>query len=230
MNIQRGSSFFMQNVSVNEYTGNLVDAYYMTQLIIDSSTFQNLNLTSSIPFIRIRKLYGTYTGLTLKNLIFDNIYVKNSLFLVDNTLLQVTMTNITVTNLFKKSVTVKTAIEIDYESFWPGGIFFLGRNDILLRMTNCTFYNIGSHCIGLNTAGLIITTSIFDNSGLNTEGLESATDQDDASSGVTWINMYGGTSNVNYAQQIVVTSNIFKDNKLMASRGGVRLTSFFDLF
>jgi len=223
VNIQEGSNFFMRNVSVNEYTGNLIDAVYLEQLIIDSSTFQNLNLTSSIPFIRVRKY--SVQDIRFTNLMFSNINVKNSLFLLENTLSQILMINITVTNLFKKPVTVKTAIEVDYESSWPGGIFFLGRNDVVLIMTNCSFSNIGSHCIGLNTAGLVLTTSIFDNSGLNTQGLGSATDHNDAASGVTWINIYRGTINVNNGFQALVTSNIFNDNKLMSSRGGVHLNS-----
>jgi len=226
--MQMNSTLFIQNVTVDNYSGNFIDADTIIQLNIASSTFKNLDLESSIPFIRVRRFNGNLLsaiGLSFKDLIFENIKVKNSLFLTDDTMNQIMMTNISAYNIFKKSVAVKTAVEIDYETSWPGGIFFLGRNDIVLRMENSRFYNVGSHCIGINAGGIYLVNSIFDNSKLDPAyAVQPAVDEKDDFGGITWITLIGNTQRVNnYGYDFAISSNIFNENKVKSNLGGVHL-------
>ena len=120
----------------------------------------------------------------------------------------------------------KTAEDSSYESIWPGGVCFLGRDTIALVISHSVFTNIYSHCVGLTTAALTINNSTFNNSDIDPayESLITSSTTIDSfseSDGVTFINFQDGTSDIIPLGRVAISNSKFISNKIHPKYGGV---------
>ena len=187
---------------------------------ITNSAFQNLALTSSIPFIRVAgtSLATLYTHY-LTNILFYNVTVKNSLIEMERYQSSILATNLTMENIEKSRTSAETTLDVEYDDTWYGGICFLGRNSVSLDLKVSSFKNISSHCLGLVSSSLKITESIFNNTGvesLYSQAESSVTDY----TGVSWIIFYGGTQDVGSGFLIKFDTCQFIGNTFYPSKGG----------
>jgi len=109
------------------------------------------------------------------------------------------------------------ALDLAYSDNWYGGICFLGANSVSVTIIDSVFRNISSHCIGLESSALILSTSIFNNTGIVSS---SYSQSDNDYNGVSWIIIDGGTNDVGSGFLIGITENQFIGNTLYPSKGG----------
>ena len=93
---RRGSSLFLNstlgarailiNITVNEYFGNFLEATSNSSFLLNNSQFYNLDVSQSTPFIKISQQYIVNFPNLLNHVLFQNVQVKHSLFLLEKTL------------------------------------------------------------------------------------------------------------------------------------------------
>lgn len=216
-----GSSAYIRNVNMNNYSGNFIDTANPTIISISSSVFKNLDLIEVTPFIRVN---GTGVGKTyshsVMDTIFQNISLKTSLILAQNGLMKITMSNLTITDIKKKEVINKSIEYLNFETEWSG-LCFLGKNDISLTIKQSKISNLNSHCISLKFSTMTLTSVIFDNSELKHKTTEVSEDLIDETHGVSWINFHAGTSAVSPSGSISISLCKFINNQITPKYGGV---------
>jgi len=220
MNLVPGANVVLDNITVNEYSGNFIEATGNTKLTMTSSQFYNLDLSQSTPFIKLSKLNEATSGVLFQNILFENVRVKHSLFLLEKSNSRaILFLNITMRNLTLKPIIKKESLDLQYENEWVGGICLLGR-DSEFTLRNSLFENIYSHCIGLKSVVFTFENNTFTNAGLEDPPLKITDGSISERSGVSWLNLQSSILNaLSY-----VTSCKFIENKIIPKYGGVSLS------
>lgn len=219
LDLAKWSSVTIQNLTVNEYSGNLLSSQQPKTISISSSLFKNLDLAEVTPFIKIigPSYSRPYTPL-IKNSVFQNIAVKASLLLVQ-TNIRITLENVTIDGISKKNTDSKLDV-VEYaqiRSEWIGGVCLLGKGSVVLTIKQSRITNIASHCIGLKFSTLTLTSVVFDNSALEYMPSQIPDELVNEADGVTWINLFSD----GVPTRDTITSCKFISNKIPPKYGGV---------
>jgi len=219
MNLVPGANVVLDNITVNQYSGNFIEATGNTKLTMTSSQFYNLDLSQSTPFIKLSKLNEATSGVLIQNILFENVQVMHSLFLLEKSNSKaILFLNITMRNLKSKPMVKKDSLDLEYENEWVGGICLLGR-DSQFTLQNSLFENIYSHCIGLKSTIVNLSHNTFTNAGLEDPLMKVTDGSISERSGVSWLNLQSPVIN----SRSYVTSCKFIENKIIPKYGGVSL-------
>ena len=227
---RRGSSLFLNstlgarailiNITVNEYFGNFLEATSNSSLLLNNSQFYNLDVSQSTPFIKISQQYIVNFPNLLNHVLFQNVQVKHSLFLLEKTLVStgiIQFLNITMRNLKLKPIVKKSSLDLEYENEWVGGVCLLGR-DSQFTLKDSLFENIYSHCIGLKSTQITLSNSTFTNAGLEDQPMKITDGSISERSGVSWLSLQ---REIPYFKNYVESCK-FIENKIIPKYGGVR--------
>ena len=220
-----GTTAVFENLTMSEYPHNFLSASSPFSVSVLDSTFKDCLVQDSLPFIQISGTNNVYfgPGYHIKNTIFSNMTVKNSLIIMEKDQITGLLDTVTMTNIKKQTIDLAsmTSTDVEYQSQWFGGVCFLARGDISVTFQNSNFTNIYSHCLGFTSSALTVTSCLFDNSGITDVDSSIPDDDGDSYSGVSWINFDQGTSKIWPGLSVVITSSTFNENKLYPNRGGV---------
>lgn len=127
LDLTKWSNVTIQNLTLNEYSGNLIKSTQPKSISISSSVFKNLDLVEVTPFIKVvGPIYSRSYAPLIKDSVFQNITTTTSLILLQ-TELRSLIENTTFTDISKKNL-AKELETIEYaqvKSEWPGGICLL---------------------------------------------------------------------------------------------------------
>jgi len=219
------STLTITNMTFINYNGNFIDAIAPKVIAISGSLFQNITQNITKPFI-----YATAAGSftiaapAITSTTFDNISVRHSLMLMEQTTKVMSLTSVVMNNIRKIPLTkrMKSALDLEYESVWPGGVCMLSRVGTGYKLTSSNFTNIHSHCIGSSQSVLTMTSCIFDNTGLSSEYTSSLKNTSLVESdGVSFLSFSDGTTEANPGTFVSVTSNQYINIVNYPKYGGV---------
>jgi len=218
--IQKGESLLIQaenrstlrveNLIFKDYNGNFLRADDPYLIVIIASTFRDLNIDQSSPFIHITGKTLSYSYIHyIENTIFQDINLQASLFLVDKAISTIHLSGVNMTNI-NKIVVPERSLPEDFSR----AICFVASQDISVTIEKSNFINIASNCIFLDSSALVLTENIFNNTALDLPS------ESQDSQGISWVSFHDGTNNINPGFLVSITENQFIENKMPPLKGG----------
>jgi len=217
-----GSEILLKNCTFKELTiSPIIRINSGVKTIIQDCIFDQMILTAS-PLFRFVSDLNTNGVFAVHNCSFTNIQVQTALFHLEGKRVGLSLNNVIMDNISQRQNITITQGNVA-ELTLPSGICCVSLKNAEIFVESSNFTNIYSNCFGIRDTALTIKSSIFDNSKL--QGSDTPMKREDLSkindrTGVSWINIEQTSLFFGNIYKVLIQDSKFIKNRILTKYGG----------